>query len=691
MKRLWHILGLGLLLAVMVRCGSSPDSPALTGTTSQSGTAALEALKEIDSLMWKQPDSALTVMLEFAASPEADSLGEFEGHYCQMLISELLYKNDYGQSNREDLLKAVDYFDSIVAADGYKTDSRRDAPRASAKNVQNIAFLDARAHYIDGVGYYEKGDVVDACAEYLQTLEMMEEYFEEKELVGHKARFMSLTYGRLGEIFSKQFMIESAITCYENALAYCKIEPTSPIGVSNFLYRIGQEYDKKNEIDKARQYFGQALECMTDTNNLVYRDIVSSKAVSDYRYGIEIDQPLDKLKQIVLLADNETERIYRYMTIGALFFEGGIFDSALRYLEPVFENKDDIKFQILSANYLRLIYDSIGNQSKSDECTRFLADYKKTEGENKAMVSKLEDMFKDYMIQKQEKEAEEARKKSIRNTIEIIVPIAIVIALTVFIVVKLRSKQLLKQQQEEADRVLGETEQKHEKELRRLQAEAEQRLTDAERKHQQKVEEILKRHEEELKLQKDQSEKEIEKTKMRHVEELEAERNAYQKEREELERSLRQSKENVNALQKELGRKRTGAAEHYAAFLEESVCAKINGLVRDLHITTRKPYSHYHISLDDDTIAQLSEVVTVHYGELKPTLQCLYPGISHEDLLLCYLYLLGLSNKQIAVLRQRDYSTVRKQAKELMGKLRIDETVRDYVLDVAGVEEFVEK
>ncbi len=118
MKCLRHILGLGLLLAVMVKCGSSPDSPALTGTPSQSGTAALETLEEIDSLMWKQPDSALTVMLKFAASPEADSLAEFEGHYCQMLISELLYKNDYGQSNREDLLKAVDYFDSIVAAGG---------------------------------------------------------------------------------------------------------------------------------------------------------------------------------------------------------------------------------------------------------------------------------------------------------------------------------------------------------------------------------------------------------------------------------------------------------------------------------------------------------------------------------------------------------------------------------------------
>ena len=125
MKRLRNILVLGLLLAVMVRCGNSPNSSALTGTPSQSGTAALKALEEIDSLMWKQPDSALTVMLKFAGSAEADSLDEFDGHYCQMLISELLYKNDYEQSNREELLNAVEYFDSIVAADGNKAHCRR--------------------------------------------------------------------------------------------------------------------------------------------------------------------------------------------------------------------------------------------------------------------------------------------------------------------------------------------------------------------------------------------------------------------------------------------------------------------------------------------------------------------------------------------------------------------------------------
>ena len=688
MKCLRHILGLGLLLAAMVRCGNSPDSSALRGTTSQSGTAAHEALEEIDSLMWQQPDSALTVMLEFAASPEADSLAEFEGHYCQMLIAELLYKNDYEQSNREELLKTVYYFDSIVAEDGYKTDSHRDASNASAKT---LAFLDARAHYINGVGYYERGDVVNACAEYLNALEVVEEHFEGKELIGEMALFMHIVYCRLLELFSAQFMMDPAIACGEQALAYCQKELMLSQEIPIVYYHIGKQYDKKGNRDVAINYYSKAIEGISNPQNVVYRNIISNKALCDYQVGLGIEQTVNEIKQLLVLSDNNNELLTRYLIIGGIYSEEGIYDSALRYLEPVFENKDDKISQILAANYLRCIYDSIGDQAKLNECTRFLADYKKPEGENKALVSKLEAMFKNYQNQKQEKEAEEAHKKSIRNTSEIIVLIAIMVALTVFIVAKQRSKQLLKQQQEKADRILGETEQEHEKELRRLQAEAEQKLADAEQKHQQKIEEIVKRHEEELKLQKDQSEQEIAQTRKRHEAELEVERLSYQKELEELQLSLQLSKRNVNTLQEELGRKRTDAEGQYEAFLKEPVCVKINDAVRDLQINTRKPYTSYSVSFDNETLAQFGLVVSDYYGEVKPALLCLYPNIAQEDLLLCYLYLLGMENKQIAVVRQREYSTVRKQAGELKRRLGIDKSVRDYVLEVAGVEELVEK
>ena len=97
-----HIVSFLFGLAMLVACSkpTKVEVPELVeGPTKELAT--------IDSLMWQRPDSALAVMMEFAGSEAADSLGEFEGHYCQVLIAELLFKNDYVQSNRKDLLKAV--------------------------------------------------------------------------------------------------------------------------------------------------------------------------------------------------------------------------------------------------------------------------------------------------------------------------------------------------------------------------------------------------------------------------------------------------------------------------------------------------------------------------------------------------------------------------------------------------------
>ena len=73
--------------------GERVNSPAASRHPLMEGEAC-QTLVGIDSLMWRQADSALKVMLEFAGSEEADGLDVFEGHYCQVLIAELLYKNE---------------------------------------------------------------------------------------------------------------------------------------------------------------------------------------------------------------------------------------------------------------------------------------------------------------------------------------------------------------------------------------------------------------------------------------------------------------------------------------------------------------------------------------------------------------------------------------------------------------------
>ena len=638
MNKCLNVIGIMLVLLLLPYCGRR-DARQIEGQSS----GAHAALAEIDSLMWRRADSAFVLLQEFVVSPEVEELDTFDGHYCQMLISELLYKSDCEQTNREDLLQAVDFFDSLIV-------NKHDANKHEVVVQKLNVFLDARAHYINGVGYYELDNVVQACAEYLKALEVMEEWFEEKELVGKKAQFMAYIGNRLGDMFSEQFMMESSIVCYEKALVYCKIESTSPQGVSNILTRLGMQYDKLGDKEKMRDCYGQALEAMPSSDNLSYRDLAASKALCDYQLGLGIDHSLAVLRQILVDADDEEERKTRFLTIGAMFAEEGIYDSAMYYLEPLFENEDDIALKIPAAECLRTIYDSIGDNEKLDRCLRFMAIQKKSEAQNKALVSQLEDMFKSYTNQKLKNEAEKAREKSIRKTIEVIVPIAIVIALAILSMAKLRSKKLLKEQQEEADRMLEKTEQLHKEELRLKQAEAEKTLEDKEKHHQQEME-----------AKEARAKKELEERDKRHTEVLEAERQTHRMEQAAISGRLKRSNQEVRELKDQIKQLDDLAAktEAAASFDEEPICRLIMDRVNEGQFKSKIDYIIYKDSaLDKQQLLDLRLAVDRHFSQFTVRLKKAYPGLTNSDLDYCCLYLLGLTDADIAALMQRTYNTV---------------------------------
>ena len=394
----WFSIGI-VLMVVLAGCGYSPDSPALTGTPSQRGTAS-RTLENIDSLMWRQPDSALKVMMEFAAKVEADSMDAFEGHYCQMLISELLYKNDYGQSNREELLEAVSYFDSLIIAD----------ERSESEQDRN-AFLDARAHYINGVGYAEKDSVVEACGEYLCALRTMESHYRENELVGTKARFMVYTYNRLVDLFSSQYMQEPAIVCGKKALVFNNIEPVSPFNRSNLLYYIGRQYDKLSLYDSAAYYFDEALKQLPDTNNLVFRDLISAKALLFYNMGKGLEPSVNGLRRVAVQTTDEKEKLNRYLTIGCIYSEEVQFDSALVYLTPVFEDMEDAARQKIAARYLYEIFQNQGDTVKAAQFSMYITGNTTSEGESNKQVSQLNELFQQHLQWEQDRADAERQGK----------------------------------------------------------------------------------------------------------------------------------------------------------------------------------------------------------------------------------------------------------------------------------------
>ena len=425
------------------------------GKTVETVHAPSHSLSAIDSLMWQQPDSALAVMMEFSASPEADSLDEFNGNYCQLLISELLFKNNYAQSNRAELMAAMEYFDSLTTA--------------SDQNP-NIVFLDARAHYMNGVGFYEHDSLPEACAEYLRTLRIMENRFAENELVGKKARFMSLTYNRLVDLFSNQYMLESVIICCKQALHYDAIEPLSPTNRANVLYRIGTHYDMLKEADSAAFYYEAAMKAMTGRNSMVYRDLISSMAYHEYSIHHDTVNSLDSLKRMVTLSVDERERLVRFLTIGAIYHDMGQYDSAKVYLEPVLENSPD-KAEI-AAGFLRDIAISEADTLKTEQYARLLVKDASKEVESQARVSKLNDMFQSYLREKQEDASMRARKEDVKKAVRIIVPLTILMALAIIVFAKLRSRKLLKEQQTVAQKELDDRDRQHKETVKRQQEEA---------------------------------------------------------------------------------------------------------------------------------------------------------------------------------------------------------------------------
>lgn len=406
MNKCLNVIGILLVLLLFPYCGRR-DARQMEGN----GSSAHAALAEIDSLMWRRADSAFVLLQEFVVSPEAEELDTFDGHYCQVLISELLYKNDCEQTNREDLQKAVGYFDSLCVEKG---------GAINRVSTGGEVFLDARAHYINGVGHYEQGNVVHACAEYLKALEVMEEHFEEKDLVGKKAQFMTYIYNRLGDMFEEQLLAEPAITCYKQALFYCRREPTSIYGIPVLLYNLGIQYDIANQKDSAAFYYDEALANMPDFDNLHYRDLMANKAIfAFYNLDYSSDSIIKSLKHLVALSADEEEKTTRLLTLGNILFDDKQYDSSRVYLETVFEQQEDLESKMIAAENLRDIYQIKGDSIKAQKYASFLAGFTMSEIEKKKDVSKINEMFKNYLTQKQEKHAEEEREKAIKRVINV--------------------------------------------------------------------------------------------------------------------------------------------------------------------------------------------------------------------------------------------------------------------------------
>ena len=379
-----HGVWIGFVVAMlMTACSSFPSASGHLANTDPT-------LASIDSLLWTQPDSAFAQLQSFAENREVDGLDTFNRHYFHLLLSELLYKNDYAQTNRNELLLAVDYYDSLMVAGGNRV-------------YPNLAFLDARAHYIDGAGYYEMDSAVSACEQYLNALEVMEDFFCEKELVGKKAQFMALSYTRLTDLFSDQYLHEQAIESGKNAVLYYKKYDAIPRNLSWMLDEIGTHFDIVGMPDSANVYYREALNILSDTNNLTYRDIATHLAYHCYYYNKTFDAPLSQLHDLLDESNDSIEKASRCLAIGDIFFHEKMYDSAFSYLEYVFVNTSDEEMRMQAAQWLFSMHKEEGDTVSVKEYEKYMASFANTGDQMGFLNSNLTQQFHNHIANHREK------------------------------------------------------------------------------------------------------------------------------------------------------------------------------------------------------------------------------------------------------------------------------------------------
>ena len=483
MKRLGWLIGLYMLLTL-----ASCHGPLETQSIASLQQNISHELVFIDSLMWYRPDSAFWHIGHYF-KPNGDNVStistrtEYDRHYAYLLLAELLFKNDYPQTNRRALLQAVRYFDSLTFTLNDTPSPKRliagTDPLSLTRN-DNIVFLAARAHYMNGVGFQEQDSVIEAYSEYIRALEIMENHFTIVEThhgmslqTYHIPRFMMLIHCRLGGLFSDQFMQEPAIYCFKKALVFNRLEPIFPDDYSNSLYYIGLQYDKLQQWDSAQYYYDEALRLLPDTSNWLFKVLMSSKANLSYTSSENIEPAVSDLKRIAAKADSY-EKPWHFFLIGQIYYNEKQYDSALVYLEPTFEQSENIESKTLVSKFLHDIYQSQGDTLEASQYAVYHAEHTEQERVKMARVSYLNELFQKHLQKEQEAKLLIEQKKKIRTWLIVGLPLAVIVSVFVVVVTRCRNRKRLSAQEAEAQQRLNEVQQRHDEAERELQAKMEQ-------------------------------------------------------------------------------------------------------------------------------------------------------------------------------------------------------------------------
>jgi hypothetical protein len=156
--------------------------------------------------------------------------------------------------------------------------------------------------------------------------------------------------------------------------------------------------------------------------------------------GKGAEPTLEALKLVTEQSENKAKRLRRCLTLGSVYYFEGQYDSALLYIRPVYEDKDlDEKRKIIASRLLSKIFMNQGDTLSTAQYAIYQAESMASTGDSKALVSRLNELYHDYLQKKQERELMAERQQSAQHIRLVLVGIvALLLFVTVIFIVARR-------------------------------------------------------------------------------------------------------------------------------------------------------------------------------------------------------------------------------------------------------------
>ncbi len=160
---------------------------------------------------------------------------------------------------------------------------------------------------------------------------------------------------------------------------------------------------------------------------------------------------------------------------------------------------------------------------------------------------------------------------------------------------------------------------------------------------------------------------------------LEEERQSHRIEQAALSGRLKRSNETLRELQDQMrqqGETTTKPETQAASFAEEPICQLIMQRVNEGQFKSQMDCTVYKdYALGKEQVTALREAADRHFNQFTSRLAKAYPDLTRGDLDYCCLYLLGLSDADIAALMQKAYPTISQRARKMKGIFGSEEPV----------------